>query len=160
TLLWSLGQKYPDGPPEDWAHHLLDFNNQGAAGQLSESVHEDLWQNAFMRNELRSLVDKIHVLPNPRTFEDPMDPARSFHIQRGALSHPGNASRIPEQRNQEEQNAASTTLCALNSGGGLFEQPATRTIGLSAHQRANSVPSTVWTWGQAVCKNPGDALPP
>ncbi|KAG6885007.1 hypothetical protein C0992_005524, partial [Termitomyces sp. T32_za158] len=159
TLLWGLGQKYPDEPPEDWAHHLLNFNNQGAAGRLPESVRKDLRQNAFMRNELQSLVDKIHMSPNPRTFEDPTDPARSFHIQWGAPSHPGDASRIPGQRNQEEQNAASATLHALNPGGGLFEQPAACTIGLSACQRANSVPSTVRTWGQAIRENPSDAPP-
>ncbi|KAG6874970.1 hypothetical protein C0992_005748 [Termitomyces sp. T32_za158] len=98
-----------------------------------------------MRNELRSLVDKIHVSPNPGAFEDPADPARSFHIQQGAPFHLGDASRIPGQCNQEEQNATSTTLRALNPGGGLFEQPAARTIGLSARQRANSVPSAIRT---------------
>ncbi|KAG6891958.1 hypothetical protein C0992_002567, partial [Termitomyces sp. T32_za158] len=113
-----------------------------------------------MRNELRNLVDEIHVSPNPGTFEDPADPARSFHLQRGAPFHPGDAPRIPGQRNQEEQNAASATLRALNPGGGLFEQPAARTVGLSARQRANSVPSAVRTWGQAVRKNPGGAPPP
>ncbi|KAG6869512.1 hypothetical protein C0992_002876, partial [Termitomyces sp. T32_za158] len=70
-----------------------------------------------MRNELRNLVDEIHVSPNPGTFEDPADPSRSFHLQRGAPAHPGDAPRIPGQRNQEEQNAASATLCALNPGG-------------------------------------------
>ncbi|KAG6893081.1 hypothetical protein C0992_011318, partial [Termitomyces sp. T32_za158] len=117
TLLWGLGQRYPDGSPEDWAHRLLDFNDQGAAGRLPESVREDLRQNAFMRNELRNLVDEIHVSPNPGSFEDPADPARSFHLQRGAPVHPGDAPRIPGQRNQEEQNAASATLRALNPGG-------------------------------------------
>ncbi|KAG6894739.1 hypothetical protein C0992_004906 [Termitomyces sp. T32_za158] len=102
TLLWGLGQKYPDRPPEDWAHRLLDFNDQGAAVRLPESVHENLQQNAFMRNELQSLINEIHVSPNPGTFKDPTDPARSFHIQRGAPSYPGDASRIPGQRNQEE----------------------------------------------------------
>ncbi|KAG6884038.1 hypothetical protein C0992_007136 [Termitomyces sp. T32_za158] len=160
TLLWDLGQKYPNGSPEDWVHRLLDFNNQGAAGRLPESVRKDLQQNAFMRNELQSLVDEIYVSPNPGTFKDPADPARSFHIQRGAPSHPGDASRIPGQRNQEEQDATSTTLHALNPGGGLFKQPAARTIGLSTCQRANSVLSAVQTWGQAVRKNPGGAPPP
>ncbi|KAG6895212.1 hypothetical protein C0992_002543 [Termitomyces sp. T32_za158] len=98
--------------------------------------------------------------PNPGTFEDPTDPARSFHIQREAPFYLGNAARIPRQRNQEEQNAASATLHALNPGGGLFEQPAARTIGLSASQRANSVPSAIWTWGQAVRKNSGATPPP
>ncbi|KAG6894268.1 hypothetical protein C0992_006810 [Termitomyces sp. T32_za158] len=160
TLSSTPGQKYPDESLEDWAHRLLNFNDQGAAGRLLESVREDLRQNTFMRNKLQNLVDEIHVSPNPGTFEDPADPARSFHIQRGALSHPGDASRIPGQRNQEEQNTASATLHALNPGGGLFEQPAACTIGLSARQRANSVPSAVRMWGQAVRKNPGGALPP
>ncbi|KAG6875471.1 hypothetical protein C0992_003729 [Termitomyces sp. T32_za158] len=143
TLLLGLGQKYPNSPLEDWAHHLLDFNDQGATERLPESVHEDLRQNAFMCNKLHSLIDKIHVSPNPGVFEDPMDPARSFHVQRGAPFYLGDAARIPGQRNQEEQNAASGTLCTLNPNGSLFEQLAARTIGLSTRQRANSVPSAV-----------------
>ncbi|KAG6886997.1 hypothetical protein C0992_001262 [Termitomyces sp. T32_za158] len=143
TLLLGLGQKYPDGAPEDWAHCLLNFNDQGAAGQLPESVCKDLWQNAFMRNELCSLVNKIHVLPNPGTFDNPADPARSFHVQQGAPFYPGDTAQIPGQRNQEEWNAASTMLRALNPNGGLFKQPAAHTISLSARQCANSVPSTV-----------------
>ncbi|KAG6879972.1 hypothetical protein C0992_008906 [Termitomyces sp. T32_za158] len=113
-----------------------------------------------MRNELQSLVDKIHVLPNPRTFEDSTDLARSLHVQQGAPFYPGDATRIQGQHNQEEQNAPSTTLCALNPNEGLFEQPAAHTIGLSAHQRANSVPSAVRTWGQAVHENTGATPPP
>ncbi|KAG6886820.1 hypothetical protein C0992_002188 [Termitomyces sp. T32_za158] len=123
TLLLGLGQKYPDGAPEDWAHRFLDFNNQGAAG----------------------LVDKIYVSPNPGTFDNPTDLARSFHVQQGAPFYPGNAAQIPGQRSQEEQNAASATLHALNPNGGLFEQPAACTIGLSACQRANLVPGAFQT---------------
>ncbi|KAG6895490.1 hypothetical protein C0992_001019 [Termitomyces sp. T32_za158] len=113
-----------------------------------------------MCNELRSLVDEIHMLPNHRTFKNPMDPARSFHVQRETPLYLGDAARTQGQHNQEEQNAASATLHALNPNRGLFEQPAARTIGLSARQRANSVPSAVRTWGQAICKNPGAAPPP
>ncbi|KAG6895181.1 hypothetical protein C0992_002748 [Termitomyces sp. T32_za158] len=113
-----------------------------------------------MRNELHSLVGKIHVSPNPGAFKDSMDPARSLHVQRGVPFYPGNTARILRQCNQEEQNTASATLHALNPNGGLFKQPAARTIGLSAHQRANSVSSAVQTWGQAVRKNPGAVLPP
>ncbi|KAG6892933.1 hypothetical protein C0992_011840 [Termitomyces sp. T32_za158] len=125
TLLASLGQKHPDGAPKDWAHRLLDLNDQGIVGQLPEDVREDLRQNAFKRNELRYLVNKIHTSPNPGTFTSPVDPTRSFHVQQGAPFDPDNA-RLPERRNQAELNAASATLRALNPNGGLFEQPAAR----------------------------------
>ncbi|KAG6874721.1 hypothetical protein C0992_006842, partial [Termitomyces sp. T32_za158] len=141
TLLASLGQKHPDGTPEDWAHRLLDLNEKGIAGQLPEAVCEDLQQNAFKRNELHYLVDEIHTSPNPGAFTSPVDPTRSFHVQRGAPFNP-NDTRLPEQRNQAELNAAFATLHALNPNGGLFEQPAARTIGLSARQ----------TWGQTIRK--------
>ncbi|KAG6872817.1 hypothetical protein C0992_009329, partial [Termitomyces sp. T32_za158] len=149
TLLASLGQKHPDGAPKDWAHRLLDLNDQGIAGQLSEDVREDLRQNAFKRNELRFLVDEVHTSPNPGTFTSPVDPTWLFHVQQGAPFDPKDA-RLPEQRNQAELNAASAILRALNPNGGLFEQPAACTIGLSAHQRANSVPSAFRTWGQTI----------
>ncbi|KAG6893420.1 hypothetical protein C0992_010047, partial [Termitomyces sp. T32_za158] len=144
TLLTSLGQKHPDGAPEDWAHRLLDLNDQGIVGQLPEAVCEDLRQNAFKRNELRYLVDEIHPSPNPGTFTSPVDPTRSFHVQQGAPFDPDDA-RLLEQRNQAELNATSATLRALNPNGGLFEQPAARIIGLSARQRANSVLSAFRT---------------
>ncbi|KAG6895633.1 hypothetical protein C0992_000286 [Termitomyces sp. T32_za158] len=32
VLLASLGQKHPDGSPENWAHHLLNLNDQGVVG--------------------------------------------------------------------------------------------------------------------------------
>ncbi|KAG6894192.1 hypothetical protein C0992_007152 [Termitomyces sp. T32_za158] len=160
TLLASLGQKYPDSALEDWAHRLLDLNDQGVVGQLPESIHEDLWQNAFKRNELHHLVNKIHASPNPEAFANPTDPARSLHVQQRAPFDPDDAARIPGQCNQKELNAASTTLCALNPNGGLFEQPAARTIGLSTHQRANLVPSTFRTWRQTMCKKTTAAPPP
>ncbi|KAG6870761.1 hypothetical protein C0992_012519, partial [Termitomyces sp. T32_za158] len=159
TLLASLGQKHPDGAPEDWAHRLLDLNDQGIAGQLPEAVCEDLQQNAFKRNKLCYLVDEIHTSPNPGTFTSPIDLTRSFHVQRGAPFDPDNA-RLPERRNQVELNAASTTLRTLNPNGGLFEQPAARTIGLSARQRANSVPSAFRTWGQTIRKKITAVPPP
>ncbi|KAG6894867.1 hypothetical protein C0992_004257 [Termitomyces sp. T32_za158] len=68
TLLASLGQRHLDGTPEDWAHRLLDLNDQGVTGQLSEAIRKDLQQNTFKRNKLRYLVDKIHTLPNPGTI--------------------------------------------------------------------------------------------
>ncbi|KAG6875738.1 hypothetical protein C0992_002591 [Termitomyces sp. T32_za158] len=152
--------KYPDGAPKDWAHQLLDFNDQGAMGQLPESICEDLQQNTFMCNKLCSLVDKIHVSPNPGAFNNPTDLARSFHVQQAAPFYLSNAARILGRRNQEELNAASTTLCALNLNRGLFKQPAACTIGLSTRQQATSVPSTFRTWGQTVHEEPSAAPPP
>ncbi|KAG6875726.1 hypothetical protein C0992_002682 [Termitomyces sp. T32_za158] len=160
ALLATLGQKHSDGASKDWAYHLLDFNNQGVMEQLSEAICKDLQQNAFKCNKLCYFVDEIHTSPNPGTFTNPTDPARSFHIQRGASFNPNDAARIPEWQNQEELNAASPTLCALNPNRGLFKQPAARTIGFSAHQWANMVLSTFRTWGQTVRKKTTAAPPP
>ncbi|KAG6893721.1 hypothetical protein C0992_008917 [Termitomyces sp. T32_za158] len=126
TLLASLGQKHLDSALEDWAHCLLDLNDQGVAGRLSEAIREDLQQNTFKRNKLHYLIDEIYTLPNSGTFTNPTDPARLFHIQRGAPFKPDDATRIPEWQNQEELNAASATLHTLNPNGGLFKQPAAR----------------------------------
>ncbi|KAG6890986.1 hypothetical protein C0992_011517 [Termitomyces sp. T32_za158] len=96
TLLARLGQKHPDGAPKDWAHRLLNLNDQGVTGQLPEAICKDLQQNAFKRNKLRYLVDEVHTSPNPRTFASPTDPTRSFHVQWGA---PSTLMMPPESQN-------------------------------------------------------------
>ncbi|KAG6876049.1 hypothetical protein C0993_005949 [Termitomyces sp. T159_Od127] len=82
-----------------------------------------------------------------------MDPAQSFHIQRKESIKPQDpvSTLVPHQ--QEKLNAASNILKALNPTEGLFDQLATRTIGLSARPHANSLLSTFCTWGQPADTN-------
>ncbi|KAG5348692.1 hypothetical protein C0989_008897 [Termitomyces sp. Mn162] len=104
--------------------------------------------NDNLRNKLRALVEEIHTSPNPRPFEDPLDPTRSYHVQRKEPVGTRNKapSSVPHQ--QEELNMASSILRNLNPVGGLFNQPAAHTLALSAQPRASSVPSTFRTWDQ------------
>ncbi|KNZ75283.1 hypothetical protein J132_03703 [Termitomyces sp. J132] len=134
TLLTNLG--YPDtsATPEVWADQLLDFHKHYLQGNLPETMQGTLGIDNNFRNELHTLVEEIYTSPNPRPFEDPLDPARSFH--------------------QEELNAASSILSNLNPMGGLFDQPAAHTLALSACPRANSVPSTFQTWDQPAIPKP------
>ncbi|KAG5332893.1 hypothetical protein C0989_006444 [Termitomyces sp. Mn162] len=104
--------------------------------------------NDNLQNKLRALVKEIHTSPNPRPFEDPLDPARSFHVQ--CKEPVGTQNEAPSSipRQQEELNMASSILRNLNPTGGLFNQPATHTLALSAWPWASSVPSTFQTWDQ------------
>ncbi|KAG5333762.1 hypothetical protein C0989_004909 [Termitomyces sp. Mn162] len=101
-----------------------------------------------LRNELHALVEEIHTSPNPRPFEDPLDPAHSFHMQCEEPVGTRNEapSSVPHQ--QEELNVASSLLRNLNPAGGLFDQPTTHTLALSAWPRASSMPSAFQTWDQ------------
>ncbi|KAG5350318.1 hypothetical protein C0989_011630 [Termitomyces sp. Mn162] len=102
-------------------------------------IDTNLW------NKLYALVKEIHTSPNSHQFEDPLDPAHSFHIQQeeptGAQSK---ALPIPHQ--QKELNTAFNILRNLNPAGGLFDQPAAHTLALSTHSQAHSVPSTFCIW--------------
>ncbi|KNZ77113.1 hypothetical protein J132_06851 [Termitomyces sp. J132] len=128
TLLTNLG--YPDtsATPEVWADRLLDFHKRYLQGNLPENTQGTLGLNDNLRNELRALVKEIHTSPNPCPFEDPLDPARSFHVQ---CEEPiGTQNKAPSSvpRQQEELNAASSILRNLNPVGGLFDQPAAHTL--------------------------------
>ncbi|KAG5348219.1 hypothetical protein C0989_010738 [Termitomyces sp. Mn162] len=81
TLLTNLG--YPDASTtlEVWADRLLNFHECYLQGNLPENTQGTLGINDNLQNELHTLVKEIHTSPNPRPFEDPLDPARSFHVQ-------------------------------------------------------------------------------
>ncbi|KNZ71347.1 hypothetical protein J132_00008 [Termitomyces sp. J132] len=81
TLLTNLG--YPDASttPEVWADRLLDFHKRYLQGNLPENMQGTLGIDDNLQNELRALVEEIHTSPNPHPFEDPLDPACSFHMQ-------------------------------------------------------------------------------
>ncbi|KAG6881914.1 hypothetical protein C0993_012494 [Termitomyces sp. T159_Od127] len=96
-------------------------------------------------DKLRALVDEIHTSPTPWRFEDPMNPACSFHMQHKEPIKPQDPVSAPVPHQQEELNAASNILKALNPTGELFDQPAAHTIGLSARPHANSLLSAFCT---------------
>ncbi|KAG5729759.1 hypothetical protein E4T56_gene913 [Termitomyces sp. T112] len=81
TLLTNLG--YPDASAtlEVWADRLLDFHERYLRGNLPENMQGTLGIDDNLQNELRTLVEEIHTSLNPHPFEDPLDPARSFHVQ-------------------------------------------------------------------------------
>ncbi|KAG6896641.1 hypothetical protein C0993_008187, partial [Termitomyces sp. T159_Od127] len=111
-------------------------------------------------NELHALVDEIHTGSTPKCFKDPANFACSFHMQRKELIEPWNpvSTQVPCQ--QEEHNAAINILKALNLTGGLFDQPAACTFGLSVSPHANSLLSAFCIWGQLADANPHPDAPP
>ncbi|KAG5734831.1 hypothetical protein E4T56_gene623 [Termitomyces sp. T112] len=118
------------------------------------------YPDASTTPELHALVKEIHTSPNPRPFEDPLDPACSFHVQR--KEPVGTRSKAPSSvpRQQEELNAASSILRNLNPAGGLFDQPAAHTLALSAWPQASSVPSAFRTWDQPTAPKLCSQRPP
>ncbi|KAG6896022.1 hypothetical protein C0993_008860 [Termitomyces sp. T159_Od127] len=148
------------GTLEQWANHLLEFHELYQHGSIPESTQNTLQVDLHLLDKLHALVDEIHTSPTPRHFEDPVDPARSFHVQRKEPTKPQDPVPTLVPRQQEELNAASNILKALNPTRGLFDQPATRTIGLLAYPHANSLPSAFRMWGQPADTNLcPDALP-
>ncbi|KAG5349618.1 hypothetical protein C0989_002715 [Termitomyces sp. Mn162] len=142
TLLTNLGYPNTSTTPEVWADQLLNFHECYLQGNLPETMQGTLGIDNNLRNELRTLVEEIHTSPNPCPFEDPLDPAHSFHVQHGEPV--GTRSEAPPSipHQQEELNVASSILRNLNPVGGLFDQPAAHTLALSARPQANSIPST------------------
>ncbi|KNZ76406.1 hypothetical protein J132_10516 [Termitomyces sp. J132] len=82
TLPTNLGYPNASATPEVWADQLLDFHKCYLQGNLPENTQGTLGINNNLRNKLHALVKEIHTSPNPRPFEDPLDPTRSFHVQR------------------------------------------------------------------------------
>ncbi|KAG5349037.1 hypothetical protein C0989_006443 [Termitomyces sp. Mn162] len=114
-----------------------------------------------LQNKLCALVKEIHTSPNPRPFEDPLDPAHSFHVQRGEPVRIQSKAPPSVPHQQEELNMASSILRNLNPAGGLFDQLAAHTLALSARPQANSIPSTFQTWDQPTISKPcPQQLPP
>ncbi|KAG5734773.1 hypothetical protein E4T56_gene672 [Termitomyces sp. T112] len=140
TLLTNLGYSDASATLEVWADRLLDFYECYLQGNLPENTQGTLGIDDNLWNKLRALVKEIHTSPNPRPFEDPLDPARSFH--------------------QEELNAASSILRNLNPAGGLFDQSAAHTLALSTQPWASSMPSTFQTWDQPAAPELCSQRPP
>ncbi|KAG5348552.1 hypothetical protein C0989_010002, partial [Termitomyces sp. Mn162] len=81
TLLTNLGYPNASATPEVWADRLSNFHKHYLQGNLPENTQGTLGLDDNLQNKLRTLVEEIHTSPNPRPFEDPLDPARSFHVQ-------------------------------------------------------------------------------
>ncbi|KAG6867429.1 hypothetical protein C0993_002860 [Termitomyces sp. T159_Od127] len=82
-----------------------------------------------------------------------MDPCKE-------LIKPWDTVPTPVPHQQEELNAASNILKALNLTRGLFDQPAACTIGLPACSHANSLSSAFHTWRQIVDTSSHPDAPP
>ncbi|KAG5329321.1 hypothetical protein C0989_009840, partial [Termitomyces sp. Mn162] len=142
------------------ADRLLDFHKRYLQGNLPENTQGTLGLDNNLQNELRALVEEIHTSPNLRPFEDPLDPACSFHVQRKEPVGTRNEAPSSVPRQQKELNAASSILRNLNPAGGLFDQPAAHTLALSARPRASSVPSAFRTWDQPAVPKLRSQRPP
>ncbi|KAG5348526.1 hypothetical protein C0989_010136, partial [Termitomyces sp. Mn162] len=157
---------YSAAPPnasatlEVWADQLLDFHKRYLQGNLPENTQGTLGIDNNLRNELHTLVEEIHTSPNPRPFEDPLDPTHSFHVQCKEPVRTRNKAPSSVPCQQEELNAASSILRNLNPAGGLFDQPAAHTLALSAQPRASSVPSAFRTWDQPAAPELCSQRPP
>ncbi|KAG5349326.1 hypothetical protein J132_04565 [Termitomyces sp. J132] len=90
-----------------------------------QAMQGTLGINANLWNELYALVEEIHTSPNPHSFEDPLDPSCSFHVQCKKPVEAQSKALPPIFHQQEQLNAASTAsniLRNLNLTGKLHLQ--------------------------------------
>ncbi|KAG5334647.1 hypothetical protein C0989_003289, partial [Termitomyces sp. Mn162] len=116
--------------------------------------------DANLQKELCALVKEIHTSPNSHQFEDPLKTFHFFHMQQEEPAGAQSKALPPISCQQEELNATSNILRNLNSVGGLFDQPATHTLALSACSWANSIPSAFHIWDQPTAPEPHTQRPP
>ncbi|KAG5341906.1 hypothetical protein C0989_007066 [Termitomyces sp. Mn162] len=154
TLLNNLGYQITPRTLEVWTDHLFDFHECYQQGSLPETTQGTLGINANLWNKLHALVKEIHTSTNPCQFENPLDLAHSFHIQKKGPIRVHAEALAPIPCQQKELNAVSDILRSLNPAGGLFDQPAIHTLALSTHPRANSIPSAFCTWDQPTEPEP------
>ncbi|KAG6864092.1 hypothetical protein C0993_009432, partial [Termitomyces sp. T159_Od127] len=114
-------------------HHNLTgtlkrFHELYQHGAIFESAQNTLQVDLNLWDELHALVDKIHTSSTPWYFEDPVDPAHSFHVQHKEPTKPQDPVPALVLHQQEELNAASNILRALDPTRELFNQPAAHTI--------------------------------
>ncbi|KAG6874849.1 hypothetical protein C0992_006265, partial [Termitomyces sp. T32_za158] len=82
NLHCRLGLPEAGSNAEECANQVLDIHGRFAQGSLPPQVSNLLCNDPAIREELARLVKEIHVSPSPGQFEDPADPAYSFHVQR------------------------------------------------------------------------------
>ncbi|KAG5350577.1 hypothetical protein C0989_010322 [Termitomyces sp. Mn162] len=154
ALLVNLG--YPNTPAtlEVWADWLLNFHKCYLKKNLPKATQGTLEIDTNLWNKLCALVEEIHTSLNPHQFEDPLDPACSSHVQQEEPARAQSKALPPILCQQEELNAASNILRNLNPMVGLFNQPATHILALSALPQANSIPSAFHIWDQPATLKP------
>ncbi|KAG5335675.1 hypothetical protein C0989_000758 [Termitomyces sp. Mn162] len=81
TLLTNLGYPNTFTTLEVWVDRLLNYYKCYLQGNLLKTMQGTLGIDANLQNELCTLVKEIHTSPNSHLFEDPLDPACSFHVQ-------------------------------------------------------------------------------
>ncbi|KAG6875877.1 hypothetical protein C0993_006950 [Termitomyces sp. T159_Od127] len=118
---------------------------------IPESIQNTLQVDPNLQDKLCILMDEIYTSPNLWHFVDTVDPTCSFHMQHKEPIKPRDPVPAPILHQQEELNAASNILKALNLIRGLLNQPAAHTIGLSVCLCANF--STFCTWEQPADAN-------
>ncbi|KAG6875618.1 hypothetical protein C0993_008285 [Termitomyces sp. T159_Od127] len=143
ALLVNLGHSDLSGTPEQWADCLVEFTSSTNAElyqcrAIPENARNTLQVDLHLQDKLHVLVDKIHTSPTSQRFEDPVDPTCLFHVQHKEPTEPWDPVPAPVPHQQEELNAVSNILKALNPTRGLFDQPTTCTVGLSARPPAPS----------------------
>ncbi|KAG5349077.1 hypothetical protein C0989_006166 [Termitomyces sp. Mn162] len=143
-----------------WADCFLNFHKCYLQGTLPKTMQGTLRIDANLQNELCTLVEEIHTSLSPCQFEDPLDPAHSFHMQQEEPTRVQSKALSSISYQQGELNAVSNILRNLNLTGGLFDQPTAHTLALSACPRANSVPSAFYTWDQPAASKPHTQRPP
>ncbi|KAG6876053.1 hypothetical protein C0993_005944 [Termitomyces sp. T159_Od127] len=130
ALLVSLGHHDLSETLEQWANCLLKFHELYQCRAIPESTQNTLQVDLNLQDKLHALVDEIHMSPTLQCFKGPVDPACSFHVQCEELIEPQDPVPASVFCQQEELNAASNILKALNQTRELFNQPAACTIGL------------------------------
>ncbi|KAG6883353.1 hypothetical protein C0993_006620 [Termitomyces sp. T159_Od127] len=141
----SLGYHDLSETPEQWTNCFLGFHKLYQCGAIFESAWKTLQVDINLQDELCALVDKIRRSLNLWRFEDPMNPAHSFHVQRKEPIEFQDPVPAPVPCQQEELNATLNILKALDPTGGLFDQPTACSIGLSACPHANFLLSAFCT---------------
>ncbi|KAG6885310.1 hypothetical protein C0993_003287 [Termitomyces sp. T159_Od127] len=97
---------------KQWADCLLKFHELYQCRAILESAQNMLQVDINLQDELHALVDKIHTSPNLWRFEDPVDPACSFHVQCEELIKLWDPVPALVAYQQKELNAASNILKA------------------------------------------------
>ncbi|KAG6867607.1 hypothetical protein C0993_000578 [Termitomyces sp. T159_Od127] len=122
TLLIGLRHHDLSRTLEQWANRLLEFHKLYQCRAIPKSAQNTLQVDLNLWNKLHALVDKIHISPTLQHFENSIDPARSFYMQREEPIKSQDPVLALVLHQQEELNVASNILKAFNLTRGLFDQ--------------------------------------
>ncbi|KAG6883062.1 hypothetical protein C0992_009817 [Termitomyces sp. T32_za158] len=113
NLYRRLGLPEAGSNAEECANQVLDIHGRFAQGSLPPQVGNLLHDDPTLREELARLVKEIHVSPSPGQFEDPADPAYSFHVQH-------NPEATGEPRLEDPAQGAEQHISNLNAASALL----------------------------------------